>query len=337
MTPSTKAPEAGTGRHERDLSHYRMAPDGFTLVRRAESIKPLLEQHRIIEKPSYVPFGRELAAMKAAAKKSLPIMLLGRPAVGKTTSVERIAHSLEVPMITELGKEETQTYDYVGYRQEAGDMIFYEDGKFSLCARSETGVVLYFDEAIRTPKGVFTSLAEAFDYRRQLSLVTLEVLDTKKVVVVFSFNPPKLEDVELLPHEATIDRFVVLRYPKKDGKRVREIFERKYRKNGNGNGEELGEEMAEEEAIGKYGTALEKIYDELNGKVLRNEYAALLQGEATERSFRKAIKLISAGLDLETAVQVSYVNGMVPVEHPQVEDFIKAAGRLVGKEIGVGE
>jgi hypothetical protein len=187
------------------------------------------------------------------------------------------------------------------------------------------------------PDGVFTSLSDAFDHRRQLSLPTLDVLSTKHIMIVMSFNPPKFESMDMLPTEAIMDRFIVVRYPKRKGSDVRALLEAKYGNVENGLKKEIeskGDAMSETEALGRFGKQLEDIHDELNGETFRNEYAGILYGEAAARSIEKAVLLISAGLDPHTAIEVSMVNGLCPIDDPSTGKFLEAAGEIINQKFG---
>lgn len=323
----------------RDLSRYMVAPDGFTAVLKPEAADAQLGHFRIMQAFRYTPFGKELQILMAAARKNLPVMLIGSPGVGKTTSVEALAHELGIPLLTKMGSTGMRVYDLVGYPRDIDGHVFWDDGPLSLCARASIKSILYFDEAIMIPDGVFTSLSDAFDHRRQLSMPTLEVLSTKETMVILSFNPPKFESMDLLPTEAIMDRFVVIRYPKRKGSDVRALLEAKY--GGMENGlrkeiEEHGERMSESEALGRFGKVLEDIHDEFNGETFRNEYGGILYGEAAVRSIEKAVLLISAGLDPHTAIEVSMVNGLSPIDDPSTDRFIEAARTIIESKLGQG-
>jgi nitric oxide reductase NorQ protein len=335
MQKQSEARQSNPQKGNRDLSKYKVAPDGFTLVLRAEAVREQLSQRVLREKPSYTPFGEEMQVLSAAAKMNLPVILLGGEGVGKTTSVQRLAYNMRVPFTREIGSEDMRKYDLTGWARDIENLVFWDDGILSRCARSEMPNILYLDEAIGMPKGVFTSVSQAFDNNRLLPLAgTGEDLSTKDTLIILSFNPPRLEEMDLLPRKATIDRFVVLRYPRKTGDEAIKVLRAKYFNLATGNGMDEMKELTIQQAFEKYEDICRDIYDELNGDVFRNNFGGILHGEASTRSIEKALLLISAGLNPQTAIMCSMINGLSPIEDPNTEKLINAGKMIVEQKLG---
>ena len=73
-----------------------------------------IDQYRIAKEPFYRAVGDEVTLFKAAADRSMPVMLKGPTGCGKTRFIQHMAYQLARPLITVACHEDLTASDLVG-------------------------------------------------------------------------------------------------------------------------------------------------------------------------------------------------------------------------------
>src|SRR6267378_4976157 len=187
--------------------------------------------------PYYLPIGDEVEIFSAAYKARLPVLLKGPTGCGKTRFVEHMAHQLAVrpdgpnELITVACHEDLTGSDLVGRFLIAADETVWVDGPLTQAVRR--GAICYLDEVVEARKDTTVLIHPLSDHRRILPIEkrgeTLEAHigfllvisynpgyqsiqknlkhSTRQRFVTIEFNyPPADKEVEIIAHEAGVDR-----------------------------------------------------------------------------------------------------------------------------------
>src|SRR5256884_3540684 len=180
--------------------------------------------------PFYRPVGDEVEVFRAAAGRSLPVLLKGPTGCGKTRFVEAMAHELGRDLVTVAGHEDLTSADLVGRFLLQGGETVWVDGPLTRAVRD--GAICYLDEVVEARQDTTVVLHPLADYRRQLPIERLGVtLDAapgfglvvsynpgyqsvlkdlkdstrqRMVAIDLGFPPPEIEE-KVVAHEAGVD------------------------------------------------------------------------------------------------------------------------------------
>ncbi len=189
-------------------------------------------------KPFYLPIGDEVEIFTAAYKARLPVLLKGPTGCGKTRFVEHMAHHLAAlgdqgpqELITVACHEDLTGSDLVGRFLIQGDDTVWVDGPLTQAVRR--GAICYLDEVVEARKDTTVLIHPLSDHRRILPIEKRgEILDAHPgFLLVISYNPgyqsiqknlkhstrqrfvtieftypPAEKEVEIIAHEAGVDR-----------------------------------------------------------------------------------------------------------------------------------
>lgn len=165
-------------------------------------------------KPYYRPVGRELEAVRAACRASLPVLLKGPTGCGKSRLVEHVAVELGRPLVTLSCNDETSAADLLGRWVVRGGDTEWQDGPASRAVRE--GAVLYLDEIAEARDDVLVVLHPLADHRRELFIDrrSERLVAAAGFQLIASYNPGyRRGSKDLKP--STRQRFVAvpLEYP----------------------------------------------------------------------------------------------------------------------------
>jgi len=183
-----------------------------------------------VERPWYVPVGREEQVFTAASRQGMAVVLKGPTGCGKTRFVEAMAHDLGRPLVTVSCHDDLTTADLVGRFLLHGGETQWVDGPLTRAVRE--GAICYLDEVVEARQDTTVVIHPLADHRRQLPIdrlgVTLDaapgfclvvsynpgyqsVLKDLKdstrqrmVAIELSFPPPDVEE-KIVSHEAGVD------------------------------------------------------------------------------------------------------------------------------------
>src|SRR5579875_3381966 len=187
--------------------------------------------------PFYLPITDEVDIFTAAYKARLPVLLKGPTGCGKTRFVEHMAHRLaELPdgpseLVTVACHEDLTGSDLVGRYLLLADETVWVDGPLTQAVRR--GAICYLDEIVEARKDTTVLIHPLSDHRRLLPIEkrgeTIEAHDgfllvisynpgyqsiqknlkhaTRQRFVTIEFDyPPAEKEVEIIAHEAGVDR-----------------------------------------------------------------------------------------------------------------------------------
>src|SRR2546429_3403038 len=159
--------------------------------------------------PFYRPVGDEVEVFRAAAGRSLPVLLKGPTGCGKTRFVEAMAHELGRDLVTVAGHEDLTSADLVGRCLLQGGETVWVDGPLTRAGRD--GAICSLDEVVEARQDTTVVIHPLTDHRRQLPVdrlgVTLEAAPGFQLVI--SYNPgyqSVLKDLK----DSTRQRFVAI-------------------------------------------------------------------------------------------------------------------------------
>ncbi len=190
------------------------------------------------EAPFYLPIADEVEIFEAAYKARLPVLLKGPTGCGKTRFVEHMAHRLSAlaeggpnELITVACHEDLTGSDLVGRFLIQADETVWVDGPLTQAVRR--GAICYLDEIVEARKDTTVLIHPLSDHRRLLPIEKrgelIEAHDgfllvisynpgyqtiqknlkhsTRQRFVTIEFNyPPAEKEVEIIAHEAKVDR-----------------------------------------------------------------------------------------------------------------------------------
>lgn len=173
--------------------------------------KHVLDDFRVRAEPYYRPVGHEVALFEAAYRSRMPIMLKGPTGCGKTRFVERMAWTLDRPLVTVSCHEDMTASDLVGRYLLDADGTVWHDGPLTLAVRS--GAICYLDEIVEARQDTTVVIHSLTDDRRILPLEKKnEVLKAHPDFhLVISYNPgyqSVLKDLK----ESTKQRFAAIAF-----------------------------------------------------------------------------------------------------------------------------
>ena len=181
-----------------------------------------IEDHRIKEKPYYLPIRDEIDIFQAAFRSKIPVLLKGPTGTGKTRFVEYMAYTTGMEMdpsgkenresiavITIACHEDLTTTDLVGKYLLKGDETIWVDGPLTTAVKK--GGICYLDEIVEARKDTTVIIHPLADHRRVLPI------DKKGTIVeahdnfflVISYNPGYQSIIKDLK-QSTKQRFVAI-------------------------------------------------------------------------------------------------------------------------------
>ena len=192
-----------------------------------------IEEHRIKEKPYYLPIRDEVEIFQAAFRSKIPLLLKGPTGTGKTRFVEYMAYTMgveaggieaggaeadesagkkgkeSIPVITIACHEDLTTTDLVGKYLLKGDETIWVDGPLTTAVKK--GGICYLDEIVEARKDTTVIIHPLADHRRVLPI------DKKGTIVeahenfflVISYNPGYQSIIKDLK-QSTKQRFVAI-------------------------------------------------------------------------------------------------------------------------------
>ena len=139
--------------------------------------------------PYYRAVGREVEAMRAACRASLPVLLKGPTGCGKSRLVEAMAAELGRPLVTLACNDETSSADLLGRWIVRGGDTEWLDGPATRAVRE--GAMLYLDEVAEARDDVLVVLHPLADHRRTLWVDrrSEELVAAPGFQLVASYNP----------------------------------------------------------------------------------------------------------------------------------------------------
>ncbi|MFZ0889083.1 MAG: CbbQ/NirQ/NorQ/GpvN family protein [Candidatus Binataceae bacterium] len=205
------------------------------------------------EAPYYLPISDECEIFDAAYKARLPVLLKGPTGCGKTRFVEHMAHRLSAlpdgphELITVACHEDLTGSDLVGRFLIQADETVWVDGPLTQAVRR--GAICYLDEVVEARKDTTVLIHPLSDHRRILPIEKRgEILEAHSgFLLVISYNPgyqsiqknlkhstrqrfvtiefdypPAEKEVEIIAHEAGVDRELAMRLAQL-GEKVRHL------------------------------------------------------------------------------------------------------------------
>jgi nitric oxide reductase NorQ protein len=243
-----------------------------------------IEEHRIVNKPFYLPQGGEVLIAKAAHANGLPLLLKGPTGCGKTRFMEFLAWELDRPLVTVSCHDDLSTGDLVGRYLIKGGEAVWIDGPLTLAVRA--GAICYLDEIVEARKDTTVVIHPLADDRRNLPIEkTGELLFAPaEFMLAVSYNPgyqSVLKDLK----QSTRQRFVSLEFGYPAAELEAEIVRR-----------EAGTDEATARALVKVATMTRSLKD-----------SGLPEGAST-RLLIHAGKLTRSGIPIRTACRVAITN-----------------------------
>jgi nitric oxide reductase NorQ protein len=249
-----------------------------------------IEEHRIINKPFYLPQGDEVVIAKAAYGNGLPLLLKGPTGCGKTRFMEFLAWELNRPLVTVSCHDDLSTSDLVGRYLIKGGEAAWIDGPLTLAVR--VGAICYLDEIVEARKDTTVIIHPLADDRRELPMEKKgELLSAPdEFMLAVSYNPgyqSVLKDLK----QSTRQRFVSLDFGYPAADLESEIVQR-----------ESGVDRTIASGLVKVATMTRGLKD--HG----------LQEGASTRLLIHAGKLFRSGIPIRTACRVA-ITGTLSDEH----------------------
>jgi len=234
----------------------------------------------------YRPQGNEERVFEMAAARRLPLLLKGPTGCGKSRFVRYMAEKLNRPLITVACQEDLSAADLTGRFLLEGGNTVWRDGPLTRAIRE--GAICYLDEVVEARADVLTVLHPLTDDRRILPLerLGLELAAPDDFLIVISYNPG-YQSVTRELKESTRQRFVSLSF---DYPPV---------------------EVEAEILVKEAGCTLEIARTLVRlGQGTRNLRAQGLTEGASTRMLVYAASLVTAGLTLKEAAEVTLVGSL---------------------------
>jgi nitric oxide reductase NorQ protein len=173
----------------------------------------MLSSPTIVRSEPEAPFYRavcdEVDVFRAAAGRSLPVLLKGPTGCGKTRFVEAMAHELGRDLITVAGHEDMTSADLVGRFLLKGGETVWVDGPLTRAVRE--GAIFYLDEVVEARQDTTVVIHPLADHRRELPIdrlgTTLRAAPGFQLVI--SYNPGYQSVLKNLK-ESTRQRFIAI-------------------------------------------------------------------------------------------------------------------------------
>ncbi len=168
-----------------------------------------IDQYRIAKEPFYQAVGDEVTLFKAAADRSMPVMLKGPTGCGKTRFIQHMAYQLARPLITVACHEDLTASDLVGRYLLKGEETVWLDGPLTLGVKQ--GAIVYLDEIVEARKDTTVLIHPLSDDRRILPIEKKGqfIEAAPDFMLVISYNPgyqTVLKDLK----QSTKQRFLAL-------------------------------------------------------------------------------------------------------------------------------
>ncbi len=128
----------------------------------------------------------DVDALAVAVQAGEPLLVWGRPGVGKSARVEAVAAALERPCITVIGSLR-EASDFAGLPIRTEDGVRFAPPTWALAAAAEPNTVLFLDELTSAPPGVQAAMLRLVLDRRIGDLALPD-----GVAIVAAANPPDL-------------------------------------------------------------------------------------------------------------------------------------------------
>lgn len=177
----------------------------------------MLEEFMVKDNPFYLPQGNEVQIFEAAYDLKQAVMLKGPTGCGKTRFIEYMFHKLQLPLVTSVCNEDTDSADLTGRYILKGAKAEWIDGSLTLPVRHGGGA--YLDEIIEARQDVMVLIHSLTDTRRMLPIPktgeTLYAPDN--FMLAISFNPG-YQSVNKDLKQSTRQRFISIDfgYPSQD-------------------------------------------------------------------------------------------------------------------------
>jgi nitric oxide reductase NorQ protein len=250
--------------------------------------------------PFYRAVGDEVEVFRAAARRSLPVLLKGPTGCGKTRFVEAMAHQLGRDLITVAGHEDMTSADLVGRFLLKGGETVWVDGPLTRAVRA--GAICYLDEVVEARQDTTVVIHPLADHRRELPVdrlgVTLSAAPGFQLVI--SYNPGYQSVLKNLK-ESTRQRFIAIELGFPPAEIEVEVV-----------AHEAGIDAETARSLVTLGTAIRN----LDGSPLREV--------SSTRMLILTGGLVAEGLSLRSAVQAGIVEAI-----SDDRDVIRALGELV--------
>ena len=231
----------------------------------------------------YKEVSNEINIFNHAFKKKLPIIIKGPTGCGKSRFVEKMAQTLQIPLIQVACNEETSAVDLQGrYLIKSGNTI-WQDGPATTAVKN--GYILYLDEISEAREDVIVVIHPLADHRRELYIdKTNQIIKAEpNFMLIASYNPGyqnKIKDLK----PSTKQRFITLHFKYPNEKIEKEIL-----------CNETGIDRKNSEKLTKYAQKLRNLKD-----------LELLETAST-RLLVNAAKLMVSGIDPFTACDVGII------------------------------
>ena len=171
----------------------------------------IIRQFLLREEPHYLEVGQERNVFLKSFAERIPLLLKGPTGCGKTRFVEKMAHSLGLPLITVSCHEDLSAADLVGRYLFKDNQTLWEDGPLTLAVRH--GGICYLDEIVEARNDTTVIIHSLTDHRRILYIdKTQEVVRAHpEFMMVLSYNPG-YQNITKDLKESTKQRFAALNF-----------------------------------------------------------------------------------------------------------------------------
>jgi nitric oxide reductase NorQ protein len=251
------------------------------------------------EAPFYRAVGDEVEVFRAAARRSLPVLLKGPTGCGKTRFVEAMAHELGRDLITVAGHEDMTSADLVGRFLLKGGETVWVDGPLTRAVRQ--GSICYLDEIVEARQDTTVVIHPLADHRRELPVDRLgtTVPAAQGFQLVISYNPGYQSVLKNIK-ESTRQRFIAIELDFPPYETETEVV-----------AHEAGIDLDTAQVLVKLGNTIRTLHGSPLGEVASTRMLILAGG------------LIAEGLSLRSAVQSAIVKVL-----SDDADVIRALGEL---------
>ena len=245
-----------------------------------------LDEHRIVDKPFFLPRSNEIEIGLAASENRLPLLLKGPTGCGKTRFMQYLAWRLDRPLVTVSCHDDLSAADLVGRYLVKGNEAVWQDGPLALAVRA--GAICYLDEIVEARKDTTVVIHPLTDDRRELPVEKLGVLyrAPPQFLLAVSYNPGYQSILKDLK-PSTRQRFVSLTfdYP--------------------------GAELEQEIVIRETGVSKELVAKLVKLATMTRSLkeSGLAEGAST-RLIIQTVRLIHSGIDTVSACRVGMIESL---------------------------